>query len=383
MIVFKTFWKIVNKYKFTIILYTMLLIIFGGLNMASDNKSMGFVNSKPDILIVNNDENDGLTKNFIEYFEKNSNLISIKNNESAINDAIFYRDVNYVIYIPKNYRNDVLNGMNPQIDIKSTGDYQASLAELMLSKYIQTQAIYRSSTSNENELIQLINNTLNRQASIEIMSKIDTTAASNMRNYFNFASYSIMAIIIYIVCLVMTVFKEKSIHKRTIISSMNYKKHNNQLLLSGFIYSLIVWILFVLLGFVFLKTSLFSLSGLIYILNLLIFSFCCLTLALFISTIINSKDSVTGIVNVVALGSSFLCGAFVPVEFLPSFVLSIAHILPTYWYINSNNILKTIEIINFNTLHSVFVNMLVLIIFSLFFIILNNIFAKKKRIINN
>ena len=313
MIVFKTFWKIVNKYKFTIILYTMLLIIFGGLNMASDNKSMGFVNSKPDILIVNNDENDGLTKNFIEYFEKNSNLISIKNNESAINDAIFYRDVNYVIYIPKNYRNDVLNGMNPQIDIKSTGDYQASLAELMLSKYIQTQAVYRSSTSNENELIQLINNTLNRQASIEIMSKIDTTAASNMRNYFNFASYSIMAIIIYIVCLVMTVFKEKSIHKRTIISSMNYKKHNNQLLLSGFIYSLIVWILFVLLGFVFLKTSLFSLSGLIYILNLLIFSFCCLTLALFISTIINSKDSVTGIVNVVALGSSFLCGAFVPV----------------------------------------------------------------------
>lgn len=383
MIVFKTFWKIVNKYKFTIILYTMLLIIFGGLNMASDNKSMGFVNSKPDILIVNNDENDGLTKNFIEYFEKNSNLISIKNNESAINDAIFYRDVNYVIYIPKNYRNDVLNGMNPQIDIKSTGDYQASLAELMLSKYIQTQAIYRSSTSNENELIQLINNTLNRQASIEIMSKIDTTAASNMSNYLNFASYSIMAIIIYIVCLVMTVFKEKSIHKRTIISSMNYKKHNNQLLLSGFIYSLIVWILFVLLGFVFLKTSLFSLSGLIYILNLLIFSFCCLTLALFISTIINSKDSVTGIVNVVALGSSFLCGAFVPVEFLPSFVLSIAHILPTYWYINSNNILKTIEIINFNTLHSVFVNMLVLIIFSLFFIILNNIFAKKKRIINN
>ena len=383
MIVFKTFWKIVNKYKFTIILYTMLLIIFGGLNMASDNKSMGFVNSKPDILIVNNDENDGLTKNFIEYFEKNSNLISIKNNESAINDAIFYRDVNYVIYIPKNYRNDVLNGMNPQIDIKSTGDYQASLAELMLSKYIQTQAVYRSSTSNENELIQLINNTLNRQASIEIMSKIDTTAASNMRNYFNFASYSIMAIIIYIVCLVMTVFKEKSIHKRTIISSMNYKKHNNQLLLSGFIYSLIVWILFVLLGFVFLKTSLFSLSGLIYILNLLIFSFCCLTLALFISTIINSKDSVTGIVNVVALGSSFLCGAFVPVEFLPSFVLSIAHILPTYWYINSNNILKTMEIINFNTLHSVFVNMLVLIIFSLFFIILNNIFAKKKRIINN
>ena len=33
MTVFKAFFKIVNKYKFTILLYTVILIIFAGFNM--------------------------------------------------------------------------------------------------------------------------------------------------------------------------------------------------------------------------------------------------------------------------------------------------------------------------------------------------------------
>ena len=37
MTVFKTFWKVVSKYKGTIILYTVMLIVFGGLNMSSNN----------------------------------------------------------------------------------------------------------------------------------------------------------------------------------------------------------------------------------------------------------------------------------------------------------------------------------------------------------
>lgn len=55
MTVFKTFWKVVSKYKGTIILYTVMLIVFGGLNMSSNNTDITFTNSKPDILIINKD----------------------------------------------------------------------------------------------------------------------------------------------------------------------------------------------------------------------------------------------------------------------------------------------------------------------------------------
>ena len=131
MTVFKTFWKVVKKYKGTIILYTVMLIVFGGINMATGDNQIDFVDSKPDVLIVNQDEEKGITENLINYIEDNCNIIDLEQDEEAINDALFYRDVNYVIYIPKGYRKDVLDGKNPELDIKSTGDYQASLAEMM------------------------------------------------------------------------------------------------------------------------------------------------------------------------------------------------------------------------------------------------------------
>ena len=55
MIVFKAFFKSIKAYKGTILFYTILLIVFGGLNFQTSNISMLFVGSKPDIAIVNND----------------------------------------------------------------------------------------------------------------------------------------------------------------------------------------------------------------------------------------------------------------------------------------------------------------------------------------
>ncbi len=56
MTVFKTFLKIVNKYKFIILLYTVLLIVFAGFNIETSDNSTVFVSSKPNVLISLEDE---------------------------------------------------------------------------------------------------------------------------------------------------------------------------------------------------------------------------------------------------------------------------------------------------------------------------------------
>lgn len=379
MTVFNTFWKIVKKYKGTIILYTVLLVIFGTINMTSNNESTTFTNSKPSVLIVNQDENVGLTKNLIDYIKDNSEIKKIANSESARDDAIFYRDVNYIIYIPKGYRKDILNGKNVSINIKSSKDFNSNLADMILSRYLKVQSIYSEDIKDEKELIEAINNNLSNKANVEITSKVDKSYFSNLANYFNFASYSIMAVTIYIICLVLSSFNEQTISKRIITSSMNYKKHNRLILYSSFIYSFIVWILYVILGTILLKANIFDIRFLLFSLNALLFTFTTLTLSLLISTLIKNKGAITGIVNVVSLGSAFLCGAFVPVEFLPNTVLNIAHILPAYWYIDSNNLLANIEIINLANLENILFNSLILISFSILFIILNNIISGYKR----
>jgi len=379
MTVFKTFFRIVNKLKPTIILYTALLIIFGAVNMKTSDNNINFVNSKPDILIINQDVNKGLTKNLIDYMKKNSNIVKVENNEEKINDSLFYREVSYVIYIPKDYRKNVLLGKNPKLDIKKTDEYDAHLSEMMLKRYIKLQNIYNEEAGSEDELITLINDNINDDVNVKITSKVDTSKTYNIAYYFNFASYSILAIIIYIVCLVLCSFKEESISKRINISSINYKSHNNKILLASIVFSSIVWLLFVIIGVTIVGDIMFSIRGLISIINSFIFTFCALTLSILISSITNNKNAISGIVNVIALGSAFLCGAFVPAEYLPSSVLNFAHILPAYYYINSNDLLKNIDVINISSMHPIIINMIIIIMFSILFIILNNIVTRKKR----
>lgn len=379
MTVFKTFFRIVNKLKPTIILYTALLIIFGAVNMKTSDNNINFVNSKPDILIINQDVNKGLTKNLIDYMKKNSNIVKVENNEEKINDALFYREVSYVIYIPKDYRKNVLLGKNPKLDIKKTDEYDAHLSEMMLKRYIKLQNIYNKEAGSEDELITLINDNINDDVNVKITSKVDTSKTYNIAYYFNFASYSILAIIIYIICLVLCSFKEESISKRINISSINYKSHNNKILLASIVFSSIVWLLFVIIGVTIVGDIMFSIRGLISIINSFIFTFCALTLSILISSITNNKNAISGIVNVIALGSAFLCGAFVPAEYLPSSVLNFAHILPAYYYINSNDLLKNIDVINISSMHPIIINMVIIIIFTILFIILNNIVTRKKR----
>lgn len=123
----------------------------------------------------------------------------------------------------------------------------------------------------------------------------------------------------------------------------------------------------------------FTTHGLIYLINSFIFTICTTALAFLIGNFLNNKDAINGIVNVVALGSSFLCGAFVPQSMLGSSVLKIAHLLPTYYYIKNNELLTTIEVFNFETLKPLIINMFIIVIFAIIFMIFTNILSKKKQ----
>lgn len=379
MTVFKTFLKILNKNKFIVILYTVILLGFAASNMQTSEKNMNFEAVKPSILIVNNDEEMGITKDFIKYIKENSETPEIENTEEARDDALFYEDVSYIVYIPENYNNDFLEGKNPEIKVKAGENYNASYSEMIVSRYINIANMYQKNITSEDDIIKNINATLSKQADVEITSKLDTTSLSKATYYYNFASYSLLACLIFIIGLILFSFNEENVRKRTVISSTNYKKHNRGLLLSNGLYSFVLWLFYVIMSLVLVGNVMFSTHGLIYIINFLIFTICATAISFFIGNAVTNKNALSGIVNVVALGSSFLCGAFVPMRFLPDSVIKIAHVLPTYYYISTNETLASLEEFTFETMKSLYANMGILLGFSVVFIILTNIVSKKKR----
>lgn len=379
MTVFKTFLRVLNRCKLPVLLYTVLLVAFGGFNMQTNDSQTGFTASRPDILIINRDTNEGITKGLVDYMTEHCNLVKIRNEEEAISDALFYRDVSYILYIPEHYGADFLSGREPEIEVKSTGDYQASYAEMLLSRYLRVARIYAGYIDDEQALTDRIGATLSKQTEVEVASRLDTNQLAKAAFYFNFATYSILAGCVYVICLILSSFKDEKIRKRTAISSMNNRKFNRQLLLSNGLFAAALWLFYVILSFFLVGNIMFTAQGLLYILNAFVFTFCALTIAFLIGNIVTNKNAINGIVNVLALGASFLCGAFVPVEWLPDSVLKAAHILPSYWYIQTNEYLKTAEAIRFESLRPVFVNLGMMLAFSVVFILAANLISRRKR----
>lgn len=382
MTVFKTILKILNRLKGMLILYTVMLISITMINQTADSNITNFEESKPDMLIVNKDNDNIVTNSFINYINKHAEIKNIDiNDEEKINDAIFYRDVNYVIYIPENFGENILNGEEPIIEYKSSGDQYATYSEMLIEKYIKTILIYREYYEGE-ELINKVSDVIENNVNIELKTILDTSELNAMTRYFNFLNYAFLAGCVYCISMILSSIKEDNVRKRTIISSYNYKKYNGIVLLSNAIVILAMWVLYIILSFILFKDLMISLNGLAYIINSFIFAICSLTVGFLIGNITQNKNAIGGIVNVVALGTSFLCGCFVPFQYMPDYVLKIAHIFPTYYYVSNNELIKTMEVFSFNTIKPLLINGTLVCFFSLIFIIITNYINKKKQIIN-
>lgn len=379
MTVFKAFLKVLNKCKVPIIIYTVILVFFSAFNMQTSEKSVSFTASKPNILIVNKAKEEGITKSFINYLNKNSNVINIVGSEEKIDDALFYRDVSYVIYVPENFSQEIIAGKSPEIKVKTVGDYGASLANMMVERYLKIANVYSDVAESEEELVSLIDDTLATKVDVKITSKLDSNSIEKAAFYYNFLNYCILAGTIYVICLILSSFKEENIKKRTMVSSMSNKKYNTILLLSNGLFAFVLWIFYVVLSFILLGKIMNTMHGLFFIINSFIFTFCALTIAFLIANLVSNKNAVNGIVNVIALGSSFLCGSFVPTSMLPNFVLKIAHALPSYWYIKTNDLLKEVEVFNVETINPILTNMFIIICFSIIFIIITNMVSIKRK----
>lgn len=378
MTIFKTYWKIVKKNIGIIILYTVMLLVFGTMNLKANKNSFEFISSKPDIIIVNNSSGI-ITDNLISYLKTNANVKNITD-ENDIDDAVFFRDANYVIYIPKEFENKIENGKEFNIDIKTINSYDSYIASELLNKYLDVFSKYMNLYNDKILAIQKLDNTLNKKASVVIESKTNLNSKTSL--FYNFSSYSIMAIVIYIICLVLSSFNDEKISKRTSVSGMNYKTFNNYLYISSFTFTFIIFIVYLILSFLILKSSILNINGILYSLNMFIFFIVSFTMAILISNLVKSKGAISGVVNVISLGSAFLCGAFIPVKYMPSFALKIAHIFPTFYFIDNNEYIASLQNLDKASYEFVLKNFIIMIIFIIFFLILNTLVTRFKRKVN-
>ena len=392
MIVFKTFWRIMKRYWWIVFIYVAILTSLSVINLNAAPVT-DFVDTKPEITIVSQDSSDlatkPFTKNFLDYLSKNTKIIDLK--ESETTDALFYQKISMILYLPEDLESKILSGQKVTLDYRTSGNYTAELSKNLIKRYFELQRteILESKNSskeqsnilseNSEKIISRLNQRLDQSPTIRLASK-NATNLSKIAAFFNFASYTIMAIILYVTCFINASFNKSSVKKRTMVSSLHLKKYNFSLLLANSIFAFSVFALLTTLSFFVLGNIVLTPFFIFEILNILLYTLAALTLAELVSTFNLSRDAVSGVVNLLSLAPAFLSGAFVPTYFLPSFVLTIAHIFPTYWFIDTNNKITTMTEFNFNSFLTILPNLLILVLFSIIFIVANLVLSKKKRV---
>ena len=392
MIVFKTFWRIMKRYWWIVFIYVAILTSLSVINLKTAPVT-DFVDTKPEITIVSQNPSDlatkPFTKNFLNYLSKNTKIIDLK--ESETTDALFYQKISMILYLPEDLESKIISGQKITLDYRTSGNYTAELSKNLIKRYFELQRteIFESKNSSKEQsnilsedsekIISSLNQRLDQSPTVRLASK-NATNLSKIAAFFNFASYTIMAIILYVTCFINASFNKSSVKKRTMASSLHLKKYNFSLLLANSIFAFSVFVLLTTLSFFVLGNIVLTPFFIFEILNILLYTLAALTLAELVSTFNLSRDAVSGVVNLLSLAPAFLSGAFVPTYFLPSFVLTIAHIFPTYWFIDTNNKIAAMTELNFSSFLTILPNLLVLVLFSIIFIVANLVLSKKKRI---
>ena len=77
MTVFKAFLKVLYRSKMPILLYSVILLFFGGFQMQTSENNMNFTASRPKIAMINHDETSDISENLIAYMKENCEVDTV------------------------------------------------------------------------------------------------------------------------------------------------------------------------------------------------------------------------------------------------------------------------------------------------------------------
>ena len=217
--------------------------------------------------------------------------------------------------------------------------YSAVFIESLMNQYLSTFQTYKNVMGEETDIHQLTEMT-EHAVSKSVNVTLKKAETSDMEKYylssFCFGAYIVLACVMWGVAEILSVFFIKKIDDRIDVSPVSAIKKNMVLVGYSLFFTVIIWVLIVLIfAFVFGK-DIFYVQNVIRCINMLCLSFVAIAAGFLISTLVHSKNGRAAVVNTVALGCSFISGAFISLDYINDDIVKLSSFLPVYWFTKAN-----------------------------------------------
>lgn len=384
MKVFKLYFKLLRKSIPTLLVYIgifLLITIMFTLSM-KDTTSTIFEETKVRTAFINYDENSSLLREFKSYLGNSSEFIEIDEDIEGMQDALFFREVTYILTIPKGFTEDFLRGKDPSFKKYTVPDSATNHnVDMAVNNFLNTARVYRNNIENitEEALVEKITQDLDIQVNVDLYSgKVEKEDNSLQVFYYNYLVYAILSVLILGISSIMISFTDLDIRRRNYASPISLYSIQFQQILGHITFSLICVVLFAIIGSILNAQSPFEKTSMLFILNLTMFTLAALSIAYLVGSLTKSREITNGIANVLGLGMSFVSGVFVPMEFLGETTIQIAKFTPAYWYTTANSAIGNLSNFTWEHLLPIYSNMLIQLGFALAIFTISMVINKKK-----
>ena len=352
MQVYKTFFKVLRKYKISLIMYSAIMIFMIWIFASESSSGSNDIVQKKYSLLVVDEDNSEISKEFVSYLGKKHTLDEGDYTDDQIKDMLFYENISEYIVIPKGFGETIDSVVKAKKNGKTVSEEElASLLQatyddgmprgifinMQINQYLNAVTDYMASGENLTDASKRADEALDIS---EFTTFQEEETDDNAVKYTSFLvlPYGILSIIFSGVIPVIIAFNEKEKKNRTAVSSIKLTTRNISLILGAATVAFAVATIFIIVitlknGGDFAFTNAWWLS----VLNTFIYTITATLLLSMLTSfpILISKGTTNAasfLTVIIGLSFAFLGGTFVDLDILGEGVAKVGRFIPNYWY---------------------------------------------------
>ncbi len=340
MSVFKVFFKIIKYNWASLAIYLFIyigLVTIGGAG-SGEQAVVDFEMNKTNMVIFNEGEESPLVEAFRTYLAAYTNQVQLPDEEEALQDALHFGKIDYILRIPEGFVADVLAG-TPQVIEKTLvpQSAQAMFTDTFVESYWQRVAQYSEHMPGlTEETYALYVRESFKESSEVVVRQSPTPKQRGVLFTMNYIGYILVTMMILIVGMGIERFYSEDVYRRSCCGAKSKTTLYLQLFWAHVCVALLAYGMLISIVGVKYQYSFVSEKGLLYLLNGGVFLSVALSIGFLIGRVVRRRHVQNMVANVVGLGLSFVSGVFVTRSYLPEEVLEVAKFAPMYWYVDAN-----------------------------------------------
>lgn len=350
MQVFKLFFRMLISYKGVIMVYALisfvLAFVMTGNNSPGAKVDESEVLKETSIRLAIIDRDGGtLGPALVEYAGRTNEMIEIADDEDAIVNELYWRAVDYVLVIPEGYERSLIEGEALSLQSMSTpGTYQAAYFESQLDLYMSKIKTLIGAGLNIEEAEKEVGELSRETCKVSLASFVNENKHDAATVFLSFVPYMFITLCMGGMGTVLMRFNDKEVSARMECSATPLWKRTLGFICGTLAYGVILYAAVLICVGIVSEGGIYSDSRLPYFLiNLFAMLLLGLSFGFLVGIVAKGNNTVTGMLNIVSISLCFLGGVFVPREFFGESVLKVARLVPTYWYIENNELIGALN----------------------------------------